>query len=44
MSFLVQMPPPLETPLKLIGKDVKGKDVGWEDDGVLVSSMDMDIF
>ncbi|KAF8013272.1 hypothetical protein BT93_I1198 [Corymbia citriodora subsp. variegata] len=37
-------PPPLEAPLQLIGKDAKAKDVNWEDDGVLVSSMEMDIF
>ncbi|XP_030552629.1 phototropin-2 [Rhodamnia argentea] len=37
-------PPPLEAPLQLIGKDPKAKDVHWEEDGVLVSSMDLDIF
>ncbi|KAL5856313.1 hypothetical protein ACOSQ4_006115 [Xanthoceras sorbifolium] len=37
-------PPPLDAPLKLIGKDLKTADVSWEDDGVLVNSMDMDIF
>nr|AML76713.1 putative LOV domain-containing protein [Moringa oleifera] len=37
-------PPPLEIPLQLIRKDEKAKDVQWEDDGVLVSSMDIDIF
>nr|AML79570.1 putative LOV domain-containing protein [Acacia argyrophylla] len=37
-------PPPLEAPLKLIGKDPKQKEVKWEDDGVLVRSMDLDIF
>nr|AML77024.1 putative LOV domain-containing protein [Boswellia sacra] len=37
-------PPPLEAPLRLIEKDLKAQDVKWEDDGVLVSSMDMDIF
>ncbi|XP_022727062.1 phototropin-2-like isoform X2 [Durio zibethinus] len=37
-------PPPLEVPLKLTGKDIHTKDVNWEDDGVLVSSIDMDIF
>ncbi|KAK1578905.1 hypothetical protein Q3G72_034016 [Acer saccharum] len=39
------IPPPLDRPLELIGKDLnKAKDVSWEDDGVLVSSMDMEIF
>ncbi|KAI3409147.1 uncharacterized protein J3R85_019688 [Psidium guajava] len=37
-------PPPLEAPLQLIRKDPKAKDVHWEDDGVLVSSMELDIF
>ncbi|XP_056170082.1 phototropin-2 isoform X1 [Syzygium oleosum] len=37
-------PPPLEVPLQLIRKDPKAKDVHWEDDGVLTSSMEMDIF
>nr|AML78937.1 putative LOV domain-containing protein [Azadirachta indica] len=37
-------PPPLEVPLELIGKDPKAKDVNWEDDGVLVNSIDMEIF
>ncbi|BAT75241.1 hypothetical protein LR48_Vigan01g163600 [Vigna angularis] len=37
-------PPPLDVPLKLIGKDPVAKDINWEDDGVLVSSIDMDIF
>lgn len=37
-------PPRLDAPLQLIGKDPKAKDVTWEDDGVLVQSMDMDIF
>ncbi|KAL2334183.1 hypothetical protein Fmac_015396 [Flemingia macrophylla] len=37
-------PPPLDVPLQLIGKDPKAKDLKWEDDGVLVSSIDMDIF
>nr|AML77357.1 putative LOV domain-containing protein [Akania lucens] len=37
-------PPPLDVPLELIRKDPKAKDVQWEDDGVLVNSMDMDIF
>ncbi|GMI64555.1 phototropin 2, NON PHOTOTROPIC HYPOCOTYL 1-LIKE [Hibiscus trionum] len=37
-------PPLLEVPLELIGKDSEAKDVNWEDDGVLVTSIDMDIF
>nr|AML79652.1 putative LOV domain-containing protein [Xanthocercis zambesiaca] len=37
-------PPPLDVPLQLIGKDPMSKDVKWEDDGVLVPSMDIDIF
>ncbi|XP_021285889.1 phototropin-2 isoform X3 [Herrania umbratica] len=37
-------PPPLEVPLQLIKKDTHTKDVKWEDDGVLLSSVDMDIF
>nr|AML79270.1 putative LOV domain-containing protein [Cercocarpus ledifolius] len=37
-------PPPLDVPLQPIGKDAKAKDITWEDDGVLVNSMDMDIF
>ncbi|OWM80527.1 phototropin-2 isoform X2 [Punica granatum] len=37
-------PPPLEAPLQLIKKDPKAKDIRWEDDGVLVSSMEMDLF
>ncbi|KAK4782730.1 hypothetical protein SAY86_007104 [Trapa natans] len=37
-------PPPLEAPLQLINKDSIAKEVQWEDDGVLVSSMEMDIF
>lgn len=37
-------PPPLDAPLKLIGKDLKAKDVSWEDDGVLINSVDMEIF
>ncbi|KAJ9183295.1 hypothetical protein P3X46_007170 [Hevea brasiliensis] len=37
-------PPPLDVPLKLIVKDPKAKDVSWEDDGVLESSIDMEIF
>ncbi|CAL0313041.1 unnamed protein product [Lupinus luteus] len=36
-------PPPLDVPLKLIGKDPLAKDVKWEDDGVLVSKIDEDI-
>ncbi|KAK4754650.1 hypothetical protein SAY87_002754 [Trapa incisa] len=37
-------PPPLEAPLKLIEKDLNAKDVWWEDEGVLVSSMKVDFF
>ncbi|XP_038995932.1 phototropin-2-like isoform X1 [Hibiscus syriacus] len=37
-------PPPLEVPLELIGKESESKEVNWEDDGVLVNSIDMDIF
>ncbi|KAG6653720.1 hypothetical protein CIPAW_05G096000 [Carya illinoinensis] len=37
-------PPPLATPLQCIGKDPNGKEIRWEDDGVLVHSMDLDIF
>ncbi|KAH9694219.1 phototropin-2 [Citrus sinensis] len=37
-------PPSLGAPLELIGKDPKAKDVNWEDDGVLVNSIDMEIF
>ncbi|CAI9102565.1 OLC1v1000855C1 [Oldenlandia corymbosa var. corymbosa] len=34
-------PPPLEAPLKLIGKDSNAKDVDWNDDGVLTQSLDL---
>nr|AML77959.1 putative LOV domain-containing protein [Prunus prostrata] len=37
-------PPPLEVPHQPIAKDPKAKDISWEDDGVLVNSMDLDIF
>ncbi|ONH92603.1 hypothetical protein PRUPE_8G183500 [Prunus persica] len=37
-------PPPLQMPLQPIAKDPKAKDISWEDDGVLVNSMDLDIF
>ncbi|CAI8608681.1 unnamed protein product [Vicia faba] len=37
-------PPPLDVPPQLIGKDPTVKDKKWEDDGVLISSIDMDIF
>ncbi|GLT73576.1 hypothetical protein SLA2020_454240 [Shorea laevis] len=37
-------PPPLDVPLQFIGKDPKSKELQWEDDGVLVHSMDMEIF
>nr|AML79048.1 putative LOV domain-containing protein [Caiophora chuquitensis] len=35
------IPPPLDAPLELIGKDQNTKDVDWEDDGVLVDSVDL---
>lgn len=44
MICFMQSPPPLDIPLQLIGKDPTIKDKKWEDDGVLVSSIDMDIF
>nr|AML76969.1 putative LOV domain-containing protein [Heuchera sanguinea] len=34
-------PPELDSPLQLIGKDPKAKDVHWEDEGVLVHSMEL---
>nr|AML76634.1 putative LOV domain-containing protein [Escallonia rubra] len=34
-------PPPLDVPLQLIGKESNVKDVTWEDDGVLVQSMEL---
>ncbi|KAK7250683.1 hypothetical protein RIF29_33271 [Crotalaria pallida] len=37
-------PPPLDVPLELIGKDPTAKDVKWEDDGVLNTKIDLDIF
>ncbi|KAF5745833.1 Phototropin-2 -like protein [Tripterygium wilfordii] len=37
-------PPTLDVPLQLVGKDPKAKNAQWDDDGVLVSPMDMDIF
>ncbi|XP_059442279.1 phototropin-2 isoform X2 [Corylus avellana] len=37
-------PPPLVVPLQFIGKDPKSKELQWEDDGVLVYSMDMEMF
>ena len=40
----MQSPPPLDVPLQFIGKDPAAKDKKWEDDGVLITSMDMDIF
>lgn len=40
----MQSPPSLEAPLCLIRKDPKAKDISWEDDGVLVNSIDLDIF
>ncbi|XP_042493834.1 phototropin-2-like isoform X2 [Macadamia integrifolia] len=33
-------PPPLDVPLQLIRKDPKAKDVQWDNEGVLVQSMD----
>ncbi|VVB16405.1 unnamed protein product [Arabis nemorensis] len=36
-------PPPLDAPLRIIEKDPNAKDIKWEDDGVLVNSMDIDI-
>ena len=39
----LQDPPPLDVPLRIIEKDPKAKDIKWEDDGVLVNSMDIDI-
>lgn len=40
----MQSPPPLDVPLEFIGKDPKAKEVHWEDDGVLVNFMDMEVF
>ncbi|GMY39154.1 putative LOV domain-containing protein [Fagus crenata] len=37
-------PPPLDAPLEFIGKDPDAKEVRWEDDGVLVNAMDMEVF
>ncbi|KAF8102535.1 hypothetical protein N665_0198s0235 [Sinapis alba] len=37
-------PPPLEAPLRIIEKDPNAKDIKWEDDGVLVNSIDIDLF
>nr|AML78535.1 putative LOV domain-containing protein [Pittosporum resiniferum] len=34
-------PPPLDAPLELIGKESSDKEVQWEDDGVLVTSIDL---
>lgn len=34
-------PPPLDAPFELIGKDLKAKDVNWDDDGVLADSLDI---
>ncbi|KAJ0010167.1 hypothetical protein Pint_33969 [Pistacia integerrima] len=36
-------PPPLDAPPELIEKDLKAKDVNWED-GVLVNPVDLDLF
>nr|AML79315.1 putative LOV domain-containing protein [Chelidonium majus] len=35
------IPPPLDAPLQLIGKDSKAKDVQWEDNGMLGQSMEI---
>jgi hypothetical protein len=40
----MQSPPPLDVPLQFIGIDPTAKDKKWEDDGVLTSSIDLDIF
>ncbi|KAM3695915.1 hypothetical protein ACB098_07G169700 [Castanea mollissima] len=37
-------PPPLDVPPEFIGKDPNAKEVHWEDDGVLVNLMDMEVF
>nr|AML79161.1 putative LOV domain-containing protein [Urtica dioica] len=37
-------PPPLDAPLELTGKDTMSKEVTWEDDGVLVNSVDLEVF
>ncbi|CAI0427091.1 unnamed protein product [Linum tenue] len=37
-------PPALEVPLQLIGNEPTAKGVSWEDDGVLTSAADMEIF
>lgn len=34
-------PPPLDAPLKLIGKHSNAKDVQWDDEGVLADSMEV---
>jgi hypothetical protein len=44
MFACMQSPPPLDVPLEFIGKDPDAKEVGWEDDGVLVNAMDMGVF
>ncbi|KAJ0009664.1 hypothetical protein Pint_33587 [Pistacia integerrima] len=36
--------PPLDVPPKLIEKYLKAKDVKWEDDGVFVNPVDLDLF
>lgn len=40
----MQSPPSLEAPLDLIGKDPNAKDISWEDDGVLVNAIDLEVF
>uniref|UniRef100_A0A803NHR1 AP complex mu/sigma subunit domain-containing protein n=1 Tax=Cannabis sativa TaxID=3483 RepID=A0A803NHR1_CANSA len=42
--FVLQSPPPLETPITLIEKDLNAKDVSWDDDGVLDNPMDLEMF
>lgn len=37
----MQNPPELDVPFQLIEKDPNAKDVNWDDEGVLVHSMDI---
>ncbi|WOH14780.1 hypothetical protein DCAR_0934303 [Daucus carota subsp. sativus] len=37
-------PPPLDTPLEIIGKESNAKELNWDDDGVLDSNIDIDLF
>lgn len=39
-----QQPPPLDTPLEIIGKESNAKELNWDDDGVLDSNIDIDLF